>query len=85
MLPQLDTLTRRAHLIRQAITLAIVSLLSAAVLIITIFVAAVFALEIGLLVVALFIGAMLSLIGALVAFLRDINLSLDALKQQLVR
>jgi hypothetical protein len=80
---QLEILTKRAHLLRQAITLAIVSALAAAVLIITLFVAAVFALEVGMLVAALFVGCMATLIGALVAFLRDINLSLAALKLEL--
>jgi uncharacterized protein DUF2721 len=82
---QLEILTTRAHLVRQAITLAIVSLLSVAVLIITLFVAAVFTLEVGVFVVALFVCCMGALIGALVAFLRDINLSLAALKLELAR
>jgi len=82
---QLDILTTRARLVRQAITLAIVSVLSAAVLVITLFVAAVFALELGILVVALFVGCMGALIGALIAFLRDVNLSLAALKLELDR
>ena len=82
---ELDILSTRAHLVRRAITLAIVSSLSAAVLIITLFVAAVFALEVGILVVALFIGCMGALIGALIGFLRDVNLSLAALKLELDR
>lgn len=85
VLSQLDILTTRARLVRQAITLAIVSLLSAAVLVITLFVAAVFTLEVGVLVVALFVCCMGSLIGALIAFLRDINLSLAALRLELNR
>ena len=83
ILSQLDILTTRAHLLREAVTLAIVSLLSAAILIITLFVAAIFTLEVGVLVVALFVCCMGSLIGALIAFLRDINLSLVALKLEL--
>ncbi|MEP7306044.1 MAG: DUF2721 domain-containing protein [Acidobacteriota bacterium] len=82
---QLDILTTRARLGRQAITLAIVSMLSAAVLVITLFVAAVLALEVGIVVVALFVGCMSALIGALVALLRDVNLSLAALKLELDR
>jgi hypothetical protein len=85
VLSQLEILTIRARLVRQAITLAIVSLLSVAVLIITLFVAAVFALEVGVLVVVLFVCCMGALIGALIAFLRDINLSLAALKLELNR
>ena len=82
---QLDILTTRARLVRQAITLAIVSLLSVAVLIITLFVAAVFRLEVGVLVVTLFVSCMGALIGALLAFLREVNLSLAALKLELDR
>ena len=52
---------------------------------ITLFVAAVFALEVGVLVVALFVCCMGALIGALIAFLRDINLSLAALALELAR
>jgi len=83
LVKQLEILATRARLVRQAITLAIVSVLSAAVLIITLFVAAVFALEVGVLVVALFVSCMVALIGGLVAFLRDINLSLAALALEL--
>jgi Protein of unknown function (DUF2721) len=83
VLQQIEILMRRARVIRHAITLAISSVMLAAVLIITLFVAAVFALEIGALVVTLFIGCMTALIGALVAFLRDINLSLAALTLEL--
>ena len=85
VLLQLGILATRARLVRRAITLAIVSLLSVAVLIITLFVAAVFVLEVGVLVVALFICCMGALIGALIAFLCDINLSLAALKLELGR
>jgi hypothetical protein len=85
LLSQLEILKTRARLVRQAITLAIASLLSVAVLIITLFVAAVFALEVGFLVVALFVCCMGALIGALIAFLRDINLSLAALALELAR
>jgi Protein of unknown function (DUF2721) len=83
--PQLAILTTRARLVRQAITLAIVSLLSVAVLIITLFVAAVFALEVGVIVVALFVACMGTLVGALIAFLREVNLSLAALTLELDR
>ena len=79
----IEILMRRARVIRHAITLAIGSALLAAVPIITLFVAAVFALEVGPLVAALFIGCIAALIGALIAFLRDINLSLAALTLEL--
>ena len=80
---QIEILTKRASLVRQAITLAIVSLLFVAVLVITLFLSAVMHWEAGILAVILFICCMSCLIGSLVAFLRDINLSLAALKLEL--
>jgi hypothetical protein len=76
---QLDVLLRRASLLRTAIILASLSLLFAALLIITLFVAG-FAQQVGaVLVVALFVLCMASLIGSLVSFIRDLNVSLAAL------
>ena len=80
---QIEILMTRARVLRQAITLSIVSVLLAAMLVIVLFVAAVLALEVGIAVAALFIGCMTALIGALIALLRDINLSLAALKLEL--
>lgn len=82
---QIEIFAARALLVRQAITLAIVSVLFAAVLIITLFLAAVLRLEVGILVAILFICCMVSLIGGLLTFLRDINMSLAALKLELAR
>lgn len=77
---QIQILLRRAHLIRLAITLAAVSLLLAALLIIVLFVTALLRLEIAGAIVALFISCMLSLTASLVVFVKDLNLSLVALK-----
>ncbi len=76
---QLRILSRRARLVRLAITLAGLSVLLVAVLIIALFLGALGRLELGLVVVLLFMAAMACLIGSLVAFLRDINLSLAAM------
>ena len=84
VISQIEILFTRTLLVRQAITLASVSLLFVAVLVITLFLAAVWRWEVGILVAILFICCMGSLIGSLVAFLRDINLSLAALKLELV-
>lgn len=78
ILNQLIILNRRAALIRSAITLASLSVLLAAILVIIIFLTALFHLEIAILLSGLFIACMLSLIGSLVAFIQDLNLSLDA-------
>ena len=83
MLPQLAILYRRARMIRLSITLAALSALLASALIITLFVTALLHLELGLFVVSIFIACMASLFASLVAFIRDINLSLHALKLEL--
>lgn len=80
---QVDILYRRARLIRLAIALAAVSVLLAAVLIIALFLTALLQLEVGLLISLVFIGCMVSLIICLGAFIREINLSLAALKLEL--
>jgi hypothetical protein len=50
-----------------------------AVLVICLFCGALVRLEIASVIVALFVGCMCSLIGSLVFFIRDVNLSLKAL------
>jgi hypothetical protein len=80
---QVDILYQRARLIRLSITMAAVSVLLASVLIIILFVTNWMKLEVAWLISLLFIGCMLSLIFCLGAFLRDINLSLAALKLEL--
>lgn len=80
---QIAILYRRARLIRLSILLAGVSVLLASVLIIVLFLTALWKLEVGLLLSLLFIACMVALSGSLVAFIRDINLSLGALKLEL--
>lgn len=80
---QLDILLRRAHLVRLSILLAATSLLLAAVMIIGLFLGVLLRLELGGLVAILFIASMGSLIGSLLVFLADINVSLAALKLDL--
>lgn len=81
-LAQMRTLTERARMIQRAITLAAVSVLLAAVLVIVLFLTAVFRWENPWLIVLLFIGCMLSLIGSLIMFIRDLNRSLIAQQQE---
>jgi hypothetical protein len=80
---QIQILYRRARLLRLSILLAGVSVLLASLLIIVLFLTALWKLEVGLLISLLFIACMVSLSGTLVAFIRDINLSLGALKLEL--
>ncbi|HEX9655847.1 MAG TPA: DUF2721 domain-containing protein [Bacteroidota bacterium] len=77
---QLDVLSVRARLARRAITLAALSILFASFLIVTLFLAAILQREAGPLVAILFILCLGALVASLIDFLRDINLSLAALK-----
>jgi len=80
---QIQILYRRARLARLSILLSGVSVLLASVLIIVLFLTALLRLDLGLLISLLFIACLLALSGSLVAFLRDMNLSLGALKLEL--
>jgi hypothetical protein len=80
---QIAILSRRALLVRRAIVLATLSMLCAAVLVITLFVAALLGWESAVLAVTLFVCCLVCLIAALVVFLQDINLSLAALKLEI--
>jgi len=77
---QVRILTRRAEYLRRAITAASVSVLLAAILIITFFITAVLKIEDAWLISVLFVGAMGCLIYSLIAFLQDLNESLLAFK-----
>lgn len=80
---QIRILFLRARVLRLAIALASGSMLLAALLIVTIFVSALAGWHAGGPVVVQFIGSLLSLIGAIGAFLYDINLSLAAIRLDL--
>lgn len=77
---QFRILSRRAEYLRRAITAAVISVLLAAVLTITLFMTAVFQIEDAWLIGALFIAAMGALIYSLIAFIQDLNESLLAFK-----
>jgi len=80
---QLKILYRRAYLLRRAIILALISVLLAALLIISLFFAALLRWDAGWLILLLFMGCLAALIGSLIAFIHDINQSLLALKLEL--
>ena len=77
---QLQILMRRAEYLQRAITAASISVLLAAVLIITLFITAVLKVEDAWLIGLLFTGAMGALIFSLIFFLQDLNESLLAFK-----
>ncbi len=76
---KLEILSQRARILRASIALAACSVLLVAVLVSLLFCGALLRLEIAGVIVVLFVGCMCSLIGSLVFFIRDVNLSLKAL------
>jgi hypothetical protein len=79
VMAQLQILARRARVIRIEIALATLSVLLAAILIISLFLGALLQLGMATLIVVLFVLCMLCLIASLVLFMSDIGLSLKAL------
>src|ERR1051325_6401600 len=69
---QVENLYQRAQLIQTAIVFSAVSILFAAVLIITLFFTALLKLELAVVITVLFICCLMSLICSLVAFIMDI-------------
>ena len=82
-LAQLRIMSRRARLVRAAIALATISLLLSAILVITLFLAALMGWEMAGVLVTIFIACLLALIVSLLLFLQDINVSLAALKLEI--
>jgi hypothetical protein len=82
---QVVILYRRARLIQLSIILSAVSVLFAALLIITLFFTALLKLELAVFISLLFILCLLALILSLVTFILDIHLSLKALRLELGR
>jgi len=80
---QVANLYERARLIQRAIIFSTISVLFAAVLIITLFFTALMKWESALVISVLFICCLTSLIIALIAFIMDIRLSLQALKMEM--
>ena len=79
---QLAILSRRARLVRLSITFATWSMLLAALLIISLFLAVLLGIELGPFVTAMFIGCLSCLIASLVIGVKDINVSLTALQRE---
>ena len=82
---QLEIMWRRARLIRRAVTFAGLSMLLACGLVLLTFATAVLSLDLAVFGVVVFMASILLLISALVAFLRDIFVSLHALHLEVTR
>jgi hypothetical protein len=80
---QIRILLKRAHMLRTAISLSVVSVLLASLLIILLFISATMKLALAVAISVLFITCMLCLISALILLIADINLSLTALKLEI--
>jgi len=82
-LAQIDLLWEQAHLIRQSILFAAISILCAALLIISLFITALFGLEDAWAISIIFMACMFSLITSLIIFITYINKSLSAFRVEL--
>ena len=82
---QVDVLHRRARILRASVTAAVVCVLLAAVLVLLLFSSAVLGARLDLLALAIFAGSLLSLIVSLALFIFDLNLSLRAVQDELLR
>jgi hypothetical protein len=80
---QIAILHRRAGLLRMSILLAAAAVLLVAVLILVLFLSALLGLAAGGVVIAIFCLSLLCLIGSVGAFIRDMNLSLDAFRLEI--
>jgi len=83
VLAQIKIIYRRAKVLRLTITLAGLSVLLAAVLIVMLFLTVLFKWQNGLFVSVIFIACLGSLVGSLLLFIYDIHLSLVALKLEI--
>ncbi|HVS53114.1 MAG TPA: DUF2721 domain-containing protein [Opitutaceae bacterium] len=80
---QIAILHRRATILRLSITLGAITVLLVAVLILILFVTALLRIEAGWLIVTIFCVSQLSLIGSMLAFIHDMNLSLAAVRLEI--
>lgn len=77
---QLDLTWKRAKIVRLSLTFATSSMLASSALVFAIFLGATLGVDLSLLMLVLFLAAISLLVAALVAFLRDIFVSLAALR-----
>jgi hypothetical protein len=77
---QLKSMARRAKLMNRAITLSTVSALLVGMVVVTLFLGAFVRFNMALPIAALFILGMLTLLAALICFLREVLLAIAALK-----
>jgi hypothetical protein len=79
---QIGILMRRATILRFSITLGAITVLLAAVLMLLLFLSVWLHLELSGLIAVVFCVALLCLIGSMLAFIRDMNLALAAVRHE---
>jgi hypothetical protein len=77
---QIAILLLRAKILRLSITLGAITVLLAGVLMLLLFLGALMHLEIAAVIIGVYCAAILALIGSVLAFIRDMNLSLKAVR-----
>ncbi len=77
---QLAVLARRAHMMNRAITLSTICALLVALVVVTLFLGAFLEFDLSTPIALMFIVAMMSLIGALLFFLREVLLAIRSLR-----
>ena len=77
---QIGILMRRAGILRLSITLGAITVLLAAVIMLLLFLSAWLHIELSGLIAVVFCVALLCLIGSMLAFIRDMNLALAAVR-----
>jgi hypothetical protein len=82
---QITVLHRRARILRNSLTAAALCVLLASALVLLLFTVAMSGARLELLVMVLFAASLLSLIASLVLFIFDMNLSLRAVEEELLR
>ncbi len=82
---QITVLHRRARILRNSLTAAAICVLLASALVLLLFTVAMFGVRLELLVMAVFALSLLSLIASLVLFIFDMNHSLRAVEEELLR
>ena len=82
---QLRVLARRARLVRLALGLSAASIALIGVVVTVLFVSAFVKLSLAGLVVVLFVASSLSIVAAMLAFMRELQLSLTALDMEMPR
>ncbi|HNQ78405.1 MAG TPA: DUF2721 domain-containing protein [Acidobacteriota bacterium] len=80
LIAQLRVILKQAYVVRAALALAVLSVFWTAVLIISLFISVVFQLGFPIWIATLFILTLSCLIGSLIMFIVDINMSLSSLK-----